>query len=86
MAEWLNPAKEPAMLSLQHTGEACDRTDSHLKKVSNPEDTTVVQADISHHQTAGPGLSEREVQHVPDKGGIVIQYIHFSVDKNGCLE
>jgi hypothetical protein len=86
MSEWLNLANETTIPSPKCTPEACDRTDSHLKKTSNPEEITVIPADISHHRAHGPGPSEREVQHVPDKGGIVIQYIHFSVGKNGCLE
>lgn len=86
MAEWLNLAKDPVMPSLQCTGKACDSRDPHLKKVSNSEDTPVKNANVSHHRAGEFSLSEREVKHVPDKGGIVIQYIHFTLNKNGCLE
>ena len=86
MAERLNPAKEPAMLSPKCMSDACDRTGTHLKKDNSSDDTAVIHADVSNSQAPEPQPSEQKIQHGPDKGGIMIQYIHFTLNKEGCLE
>jgi hypothetical protein len=85
MSEWLDQAHNLAMPPPKCMS-ASDRTDSHLKKDTGSEATTEILPDVSNFRAPGPRLSEQEVQQVHTKDGEMIQYIHFTLNKNGCLE
>jgi|WetSurMetagenome_2_1015567.scaffolds.fasta_scaffold20354_1 hypothetical protein len=74
MSECLNTKKENLT--------KCAKVSHH----SGLPENTLICSDNSNCQETEPGVSEHKNRPASNNNEILIQYIHFNLNKNGCLE
>ena len=77
MSECLNPTKEKDR-PLTKCTESYSRSSLH--------DDKITCSDNSNRQETEPESSENKNRQSPNNNEILVQYIHFNLNKNGCLE